>query len=91
MTDEARNRWNTAEEMIRLRQDVDGLRLYRAGREVYDENLTNDVLALTTAVNALQRTIDTSKGALWVIGSLAGGIGAIAGAIATLLTHSGPK
>ncbi len=61
---------------------------YKAGREVNDKRMTEDVVALTTAVMSLQLTIERSKGAIWVIGSLSAGAGAIAAAIAAALIHS---
>ena len=86
MNDE-RHSTRTVDDIRNLRDDVDALMMYRASREAHDIHLTADVLALTTAVNSLQSTIDKSRGAIWVIGSISAGLVAIAAALAAWLSH----
>lgn len=53
------------------------------------DRLTEVVATLSQSVQNLNSTIDKSKGALWVIGSLSTGFGGIAGALVATFMHKG--
>jgi hypothetical protein len=70
-----------------LREDVVELREFRAAQGATQDALATDVTLLTDAVKKLQSAIDKSRGALWVIGVAASGLGAATGAIAAAMMH----
>ena len=72
-----------------LRNDVTELRVGRASADATLIALTRNVetLSRTATMTVLKETIDKSRGALWVIGGISAGTGAIATLAATAFFH----
>ena len=77
-----------------LRNDVTELRVGRASADATlialtrnVETLSRTVGSLTATMTGLKETIDKSRGALWVIGGISAGTGAIATLAATAFFH----
>jgi hypothetical protein len=70
-----------------LRSEVQTLRERRASAETAQEILASQVAELIKATGELKGTIDRSRGALWVLSSMSGGVGAVVGAITAWALH----
>lgn len=75
------------EDQRRMFEDVARLREAKAGQDVMNRNLQDDLTKLTEAVQTLTSTIDRSRGALWVISGAAGAMGAFISAAVALIIH----
>lgn len=75
--------------MNAMEERINVLREGRAASDVVTASLAADVKALTEAVAKLQSSIDTSRGALWVISGVSGVAGAISALVATFWYHKG--
>lgn len=78
------------DEQTRIFDEIGKLREARAGQEVFNSQLKDDLESLTTAVQQLTSVIDRSRGALWVISGAAGAIGAMISAVVSYLVHQKP-
>jgi hypothetical protein len=83
--DNTRHRQGESREVSDLRETVVQLRIGKAETDVLLDQLMKNVSELTVMVGSLKATIDTSRGALWVIGGVAGALGAASGLLGSLL------
>ena len=67
----------TEERLTTVEQQVGNLRVSNAELAKSVEHLSTAVAALTLTVQTLRDTINTGRGALWVIAGAAGTLGAI--------------